>query len=139
MSRRTDRSAPSLQQIENSDWGDPPADTTRLIRTVHRLRRKPLGLLTAEDVRLLLGQHVGVPFLVPRALAMLEEDPLCEGDFYPGDLLASTLRVPLSHWRTNPDHLDRLERVLASIDPDAEDFDTLLRGPIAAFRAQFDG
>ncbi|EFL06945.1 MULTISPECIES: contact-dependent growth inhibition system immunity protein [Actinomycetes] len=134
MSRRPDRSAQSLQQIENSDWGDPPADATRLIATVHRLRRKPIGLLTAEDLRLLLGQHVGVPFLVPRALAMLEQDPLCEGDLYPGDLLASTLRVPVSHWRANHDHLDRLERVLAAIDPATEDFDRLLRKPIAAFR-----
>lgn len=136
MSRRADRSAQSLQQIEDSDWGDPPADATRLISTVHRLRRKPIGLLTAEDVRLLLGQHVGVPFLVPRALAMLEEDPLCEGDLFPGDLLVSTLHVPLAHWHTHPDRLDRLERVLASIDPAAEDVDDLLRSRIAAFREQ---
>ncbi|WP_409465535.1 contact-dependent growth inhibition system immunity protein [Amycolatopsis sp. GA6-003] len=134
MSRRTDRSAQSLEQLENSDWGDPPADATRLIETVHRLRRKPLALLTVEDLRLLLGQQVGVPFLVPRALAMLEQDPLCEGDFYPGDLLEATLRAPLSHWRARPDHLERLERVLASIDTTAEDFDSLLRERIATFR-----
>ncbi|MFD2473016.1 contact-dependent growth inhibition system immunity protein [Amycolatopsis silviterrae] len=132
MARRADRSALSLQQIENSDWGDPPAGATRLIETVHRLRRKPLAQLTAEDVRLLLGQRVGVQFLVPRALAMLEEDPLCEGDLYPGDLLASTLRVPPAHWRTNHDHLDR---IIAAIDTTAEDSD-LLRTPIAAFREQ---
>ncbi|GAA1029611.1 MULTISPECIES: contact-dependent growth inhibition system immunity protein [Amycolatopsis] len=135
MSRRADRSASSLEQIENSDWGDPPADATRLIETVHRLRRKPIGLLTAEDLRLLLGQDVGVPILLPRALTMLEEDPLCEGDLYPGDLLASALRVPPSHWHARPEHLERLERVIAAIDTTAEDFD-LLREPIAKFREQ---
>ncbi|MGV9299575.1 contact-dependent growth inhibition system immunity protein [Amycolatopsis sp. NPDC003676] len=136
MSRRADRSAQSLQQIENSDWGDPPADATRLIETVHRLRRKPIGLLTAEDLRLLLGQNVGAPILVPRALALLEQDPLAEGDLFPGDLLASMLRVPPSHWHARPDHLERLERVIAAIDTTAEDFDSLLSRPIAEFREQ---
>ncbi|MFB9926816.1 contact-dependent growth inhibition system immunity protein [Amycolatopsis halotolerans] len=136
MSRRADRSAQSLEHIENSDWGDPPADATRLIATVLRLRRKPIGLLTAEDLRLLLGQDVGAPILVPRALAMLEQNPLCEGDLYPGDLLASTMRVPPSHWHARPDHLERLERVIAAIDTTAEDYDDLLREPITKFREQ---
>lgn len=103
---------------------------------MHRLRRKPIALLTSEDLRLLLGQNVGVPILLPRALAMLEQDPLREGDLYPGDLLAAALRVPPSHWHTRPDHLERLERVLAAIDTTAEDFDFLLRKPIAKFREQ---
>ncbi|WP_406643133.1 contact-dependent growth inhibition system immunity protein [Amycolatopsis sp. WGS_07] len=135
MAHRADRPALSLQQLENSARADPPTGATRLIETVHRLRRKPIALLTAEDVRLLLGQRVGVPFLVPRALAMLEQDPLREGDLYPGDLLASTLRVPPSHWQTHHDHLDRLERILSTLDPTAENVD-LLRKPIASFRAQ---
>ncbi|WP_308196589.1 contact-dependent growth inhibition system immunity protein [Amycolatopsis sp. Poz14] len=122
--------------MENSDWGAPPADATRLIETVHRLRRKPIALLTAEDLRLLLGQDVGVPILLPHALAMLEHDPLCEGDLYPGDLLAATLRIPPSHWHARPDHLERLERVIAALDTTAEDFDFLLRKPIAKFREQ---
>ena len=54
----------SLEQIEKDYWGDPPVDATRLIETVHRLRRKPIGLLDAEDVRVLLGQRVGVEVLV---------------------------------------------------------------------------
>ncbi|WP_370938479.1 contact-dependent growth inhibition system immunity protein [Amycolatopsis sp. cg13] len=135
-SRHADRSARSLEQIENSDWGDPPADATRLIETVHRLRRKPIGLLTAEDLRLLLGQNVGAPIFVPRALAMLEEDPLREGDLYPGDLLAATMRIPSTHWHARPDHLERLKRVIAAVDTTAEDFDSLLRGRIAEFREQ---
>ncbi|MET9264003.1 contact-dependent growth inhibition system immunity protein [Amycolatopsis sp. NPDC004079] len=100
------------------------------------MRRKPIGLLTAEDLRLLLGQDVGAPILVPRALAMLEHNPLCEGDLYPGDLLASTMRVPPSHWHARPDHLERLERVIAAIDTTTEDYDDLLREPIAKFREQ---
>ncbi|WP_116204823.1 contact-dependent growth inhibition system immunity protein [Amycolatopsis circi] len=136
MSRRPDRSALSLEQIEGSVWGDPPADATRLIETVLRLRRKPVALLTAEDIRLLLGQDVGSPILVPRALAMLEQDPLCEGDLYPGDLLVSAMRVPPSYWHARPDDLERLERVIAAIDTTAEDFQDLLRKPIAKFREQ---
>ena len=42
----------------------------------------------------------------PLALARLEEDPLIEGDFYPGDLLENVLRLDESFWRLHPkEHL----------------------------------
>ena len=59
----------SLEQIEGNVWGDPPSGATHLITTVHRLRRKPIGTLTAEDLRMLIAQRLGLDVLVPRALA----------------------------------------------------------------------
>jgi hypothetical protein len=111
----------SLEQIENDAWGDPPADATRLIATVHDLRRKPIGLLSAEDLRVLVAQHVGLDVIVPLTLNRLEEQPLLEGDFYPGDVLVAVLRVPPSYWSANPAQMARLKRIIASIDkPDPE-------------------
>ncbi|MEV6140307.1 contact-dependent growth inhibition system immunity protein [Nocardia sp. NPDC051990] len=64
------------------------------------LRRKPIGFFTAEDLRIMLGQHERTSALLPRALDVLERNPLAEGDYYPGDLLVTALKIP-------PRRLDR--------------------------------
>lgn len=112
----------SLEQIEDNYWGEPPADATRLIRTVHDVRCKPLGRLDAEDYRVLLLQQVGVEVLVPRALTQLERDPLWEGDFYPGDVLSAVVQLPEQYWRAHPDQLARLSRIVAGLG-DATELD----------------
>lgn len=109
----------SLEQVENHDWGDPPPDATRLMATVHRLRRKPIKDLTAADLRTLIAQHVGLAVLVPRVLPHLERDPYLEADYYPGDLLVAVLRAPAAHWQKHPQQRARVEQITASItDPD---------------------
>jgi hypothetical protein len=97
----------SLQELENDDWGEPTFGSY-LVTTVHRLRRKPLKDLTVEDLRLLIGQGIGLRFLVPLAVEQLELDPLVAGDFYPGDLLAAVLRVGDAYWMRHPDIASRL-------------------------------
>jgi hypothetical protein len=130
----TDVREQSLEEIEGHAWGDAPADATKLIATVHELRRKPIGLLEVEDLRVLLGQREGVPVLVPRALDILEHDPLAEGDYYPGDLLNAVLnRVPANYWAAHPGESARLLALVAMIDLDEVDDDEL-RADIAAFR-----
>ncbi|WP_285482780.1 contact-dependent growth inhibition system immunity protein [Amycolatopsis sp. NBRC 101858] len=123
----------SLDQLEGRPWGAPPTDATRLIETAHHLRRKPIGDLDVEDLRLLLLQRVGIELLVPLTLSRLEREPLAEGDYYPGDLLVALLKIPPEHWRRHPDRLRRATSVAAA----AERLGS--HGPvarqIAAFRA----
>src|SRR5690349_12082144 len=88
----------SLEQIEGDRWGGPPAAATALVSAVHALRRTPVAELRVGDLRLLIGQRVGLPVLVPVALQALRSDPLVEGDYYPGDLLAAVLRIEPSFW-----------------------------------------
>jgi hypothetical protein len=108
----------SLEEIDGKPWGDPPSDATRLVATVHRLRRVPVGRLDAEGLRLLIGQHESLDVLVPLAIEKVEADPLTEGDYYPGDLLAALLSIPSSHWHANPQQRDRLSTVLDTVtDP----------------------
>jgi CDI immunity proteins len=121
----------SLEQIEDDVWGDPPTGATKLMETVHRLRRRPLATLEAEDLRVLVAQQVGLDVLVPRTLAKLEEDPLLEGDYYPGDVLAAVLRVPASYWSANPAQRTTLENIIAAIDTP----DSYLKADIDAFHA----
>ncbi|MGW4941856.1 contact-dependent growth inhibition system immunity protein [Actinoplanes sp. NPDC004185] len=124
----------SLEQIEGSAWGDAPADASTLISTVHRLRRRPVGSLDAEDLRILIGQRVGLPVLVSRALGLLQNDPLVEGAYYPGDLLAAVLRVPAEHWAARPQELARLRAILQAVDLD--DIDDELHADMTAFQAE---
>jgi hypothetical protein len=94
------------------------------------LRTRPIGTLGTEDLRILIGQGIGLPWLVPLALETLEVDPLAEGDCYPGDLLASVLGVPAEFWLHEWKWRDRIRAIL----------DTLGRVPgelteaVAAFR-----
>ncbi|MEU4693895.1 contact-dependent growth inhibition system immunity protein [Actinoplanes sp. NPDC023714] len=130
----TDVREQSLEEVEGDAWGDPPADATTLVATVYQLRRKPIGSLEVEDLRVLLGQREGVPVLVPRALDILERDPLAEGDYYPGDLLNAVLnRVPGEYWAAHPGESARLRGLVDTIELDDVDDDELRAG-IAALR-----
>ncbi len=119
----------SLDQVENHAWGDPPVDATRLVATVHRLRRKPIKHLTTVDLRTLIAQRVGLAVLVPHVLPHLERAPYLEADYYPGDLLVAVLRVPTTHWQAHPHQRARVEQITASVtDPDDQ-----LKTEIATF------
>lgn len=106
----------SLEQIEGDVWAQPSSEATQLIRTVHRLRSKPVGSLEAEDLRIMIGQNVGVDTLVPLALTRLRQKPLLEGDFYPGDVLAAVLRIDNSYWQAHPAYLQKVNEIISSID-----------------------
>ena len=97
MNASADRSK-SLQQLERKDWGEPEFQS-HLVRTIHRLRRKPLDEFTTEDLRIMIGQGVGLEFLMPLAIDVLQRDPLASGDFYPGDLLAAVTKAEHEFWR----------------------------------------
>ena len=92
----------SLQQLEGQDWGEPTYDS-RLVTECHRLRRVPLCRFRVEDLRIMVGQSIGLPYLVPLALEQLHRKPLAEGDYYAGDLLAAVLRADPSFWHRHED------------------------------------
>jgi hypothetical protein len=108
------------------------------VRTVHELRRKPIGQLDVEDLRILLGQDVGTEVLLPYALTVLERNPFAEGDYYPGDLLSAVLTLPLEHWQANPVYSERIGRIVStveSIGPETgEDFDEVMAAKIRDYR-----
>ena len=101
----------SLQELEQHDWGEPGYDSY-LVTTIHRVRRKPLADFTVEDLRIMIGQKIGLPFLVPLAVERLEPDPLAAGDYYPGDLLSAVLGVSEGFWLAHPGSLQRIRPVV---------------------------
>jgi hypothetical protein len=127
----------SLEQIENDRWGDAPPGATRLVASVHALRRVPIGALNVEDLRLLIGQHTGLQVLLPQALALLERDPLVEGDLYPGDLLSAALHVPAPYWEAHKAERVRMrsvaEQAVAALTEPADPVDAELLARTRAF------
>lgn len=102
-----------LQELEGDDWGEPQFDSY-LVKTCHRLRRKPISDFTVEDVRIMVGQRIGLQHLVPLAVEILEVNPFAEGDFYPGDLMKAAIRGPPDgFWNEHRDLARRLVGVLA--------------------------
>jgi hypothetical protein len=98
---QVDRSK-SLQQLEGRDWGEPTFGS-HLVTECHRLHRVPLCDFTVEDLRITIGQDIGLEYLVPLAIEKLRENPLVEGDCYPGDLLSNVLGADAAFWRAHPD------------------------------------
>jgi hypothetical protein len=101
----------TLDELEGTVTGPPPY-RSHVVTEVHRLRHVPLKRYRLEDLRLMIGQGNGLPFLIPLALEHLSEHPLAHGDFYPGDLLAAVARVPESFWKAHPHLLGQLTQAL---------------------------
>ena len=95
--------SPSLEQLENDYWGIPTGESY-LITTCCQLRQKPLRDFTPEDLRIMIGQNISLPHLIPLALAVLKQNILAQGDFYPGDLLVNVLRSDPQFWKQHPKH-----------------------------------
>src|SRR5437879_1802772 len=87
----------SLQELEGKDWGEPTYDS-HLVTECHRLRLVPLREFTAENLRTMIGQEIGLSHLIPLALELLRGNPFTVGDFYEGDLLAAVLRGDSRFW-----------------------------------------
>jgi hypothetical protein len=104
----------TLDQLEGCAWG-PPTFGSHLVTTCHGLRTKPIGEFTVEDLRIMIGQDIGSLFLVPLALERLKQAPLAEGDFFPGDLLCSVLRLPADFWKRHSDLRRLLDDVLDAL------------------------
>jgi len=123
----------TLDELEHSVVIEPPFDS-HLVTTCYRLRKKPIGEFTVEDLRIMIGQKIGLEHLLPLAIAVLEREPLAEGDFYPGDLLTNV--IACQEWlHTHPDLLacvlTAARRAVAEVDAE----DNELRRRFSAFLA----
>ena len=102
-------SGKTLDELEGIVWGEPTFDS-HLVTTCCRLRTKPIDEFTVEELRIMIGQKIGLDHLMPLAIVALERDPLAEGDHYPGDLLANV--VGCGEWlRSHPNLLLRVVAV----------------------------
>jgi hypothetical protein len=104
----------SLQEIENSDWGD-PSKAFSVEQRARELRRAPVCRLDADDLGFLLRQNVGMPTIAPLALESLEQNPFPESEMYPAQLLLSLMSSDVNYWHDIPGFRTRIVAVAATI------------------------
>jgi hypothetical protein len=119
----------SLQELEQDDWGEPTYDSFA-VTTAHRLRRKPLAEFTVEDIRIMIGQGIGLLFLIPLAVEHLEEEPLAAGDYYPGALLQAVLRDGEVFWAGHPGFSLRVQKIVDRVKELLPSLDEINRGTV---------
>lgn len=125
----------SLQDLEGADWGDPQSAETQMIARVLALRRKPLATLTNAELRLAVGQRVGLTILLDIAVEKVRENPLLECDFYPGDLLAALVRLDDKDWGSRTDLRSEVAACFEDVmERPGEDADTFREAFTFAFR-----
>ena len=133
---------PTLDELDGVRWGAPEFDS-HLVTTCHRLRTKPVDEFTVEDLRIMIGQNIGLAHLLPRAVAILEADPLAKGDWYAGDLLCAVLRADCAALQRDLELLRRIigitvaaERLLTTaVGPEPGSVEAKLLLEIAQFKA----
>lgn len=100
----------SLQELEDEDWGAPTYNS-HLVTECHRLRRVPLQDFSAGNMRIMIGQQIGLPYLLPLAIECLRDDPLLNADFYCGDLLVSILKVEPQFWSAHAEYYPLVQNI----------------------------
>jgi hypothetical protein len=91
----------SIEQLENDFWKETDFPTG-LVERCYRYRKIPIGDLTPAQLRTLIGQQIGLKYLIPLALAILKKNILIEAEFYEGDLLSAIIDTEDSFWEQYP-------------------------------------
>lgn len=120
----------SYEELSGMRSTELPERATSVVRRLYEARRKPLNELSFAEIRLLLNRNHPtelplVPEVVMMALEILENNVLLEADYYPGDLLYTVLKLPVTFWATQPSLAERLTLLLQKT---RADLDRLLEG-----------
>ena len=103
----------SLESLEKKTWPALSADEgSYLIKTCNSLRKKQLQDFTTEDLRIMIGQEIGLYFLIPLAIETLTDNIFAEGDYYEGDLLKNVLDVNAKFWNDNKDYWKQVNELI---------------------------
>jgi len=109
----TDIGSKSIEDLEGAQWPAPQPRTPPTFVKCYQLRKKPLSKLSAADLRTLIGQDIGLHYLVPKALDILGRNPLIETEHFPGDLLVVALRAAPEFFCQRTDLRSKLEKIFA--------------------------
>jgi hypothetical protein len=100
----------TLESLENEVWLHNDFGSHLVSRT-QTLRKIPLDKFTTEDLRIMIGQEIGLDYLIPLALEVLTKDLWAEGDFFEGDLLKNVLVVKTDFWNNNGNYWTMLNNL----------------------------
>jgi len=87
----------------------PETSLTKRVKDI--VFNKAINDFDTEDVRLLISQNDYLEITIPLALGLLKNNPMIEGDFYPGDLLKCTLTISNDYWKSHLSEKGELEQL----------------------------
>lgn len=87
----------TVKQLTHIDLNTNLLDSN-LIKKVEKYINQPLKSLDTEALRMLIGQNIGLEYMIPLAIEKLKENILAEGDLYEGDLLKNVLDCNSQFW-----------------------------------------
>ena len=99
----------SLEELTGFDAGDPNEAPTPMVEAIIRSWKKPLNQLSDREIGRLVVQHDGYPHVLDLVWPKLEQDPLFEGGYYPGDVLSNLIRADPQIWADRPEYKARLD------------------------------
>lgn len=117
----------NLENLEKNNLGEVPLDESSIVQRLYRLRKIPLEEFTIDDVRFMIIQETGLPYLLTISIEILEKDLLAEGNYYEGDLLGAIMKIRPDNWKGNKelwteidtlvkDRLDELRQLTPKLD-----------------------
>ena len=93
----------TIRQLERIDLNAMSWDSG-LINGIDKYINQPIYLLDVEGLRLLIGQNIGLDYLIPLSIDKLKENVLAEGDLYAGDLFKNVLDCNKQFWIQHKDY-----------------------------------
>jgi hypothetical protein len=102
----------SIENLEKNNWGEVPQDESSIVRRLMKLRKIPLSQFTIDDVRFMIIQETGLPFLLRLAIEILQNDLFAEGNYYEGDLLNSVFKIKPENWKLNYDYWLEIDELI---------------------------
>ncbi|MEU0037914.1 contact-dependent growth inhibition system immunity protein [Streptomyces sp. NPDC006333] len=124
----------SVEDLEGRRWLDPPSDATPLVRAVHALRKSPISDLTVAQSARLIGQDVGLPWLLPVGVEVLRSEDAegAVGGWFDDDLLTAVLTRNATTWAEVPELAQDIKDVLDML---GDELSPYLRDDADRFRA----
>ncbi|UBB89941.1 hypothetical protein J4771_00900 [Candidatus Kaistella beijingensis] len=113
----------NLENLEKDFWGEPKYESY-LVKTCHKLRKKIINEFSIEDLRIMIGQNIGLKYLIPSAIEILNQNIIAEGDFYEGDLLKSVLTSEIDYWKNNKDNWNKIIEIITKKEELLKSFET---------------
>lgn len=73
---------------------------------------KDIDAFSLEDIRFMIGQELGIVYLLPKAFEYLEKDIFLEVSYYEGDLLSVVLKLPSKFWKDKQEERNKMLNLL---------------------------
>ena len=122
-----------------------PQSKALVMRYMVSVASRTVAIVAARrpPARIMIGQNIGLTHLLPRAVAILETNPLAEGDCFAGDLLSAVLCAERSVIQNNAELLRRISAVAETVQsslnagpgPNPRRVEEKLLSEIAQFKA----